>query len=254
MLCRTVLVLALAATCAADGKTFYWDADGDGCGNPEEPHFAVVKPPGPYVENDLDCDDDNPALCQRSFYEDADRDGHGNASTVVQQCHNPELGEWVQNANDCDDTDPGVYVGAHLTLDPRDSLPWCTAMSGGTVRVSWAPTAVVPFTGPRVYTVERNGRFLYRGASLHVDDLGLGACEVGEYRVKPEHYTCDVGVWSETVRCSACMGECGNGVVEAGEECDTANVDTELCEAHTCQCMTRDWGDNVTSCHDPALL
>jgi len=91
---------------AGEAKTFYYDNDGDGEGGwlafPVEECFA---PNSRYVENDIDCDDENFYVTSETYwYADADRDGFGaeDATPVGPTCAAPP--GHSPNKNDCDDT------------------------------------------------------------------------------------------------------------------------------------------------------
>ncbi|WP_166404841.1 MopE-related protein [Desulfonema ishimotonii] len=86
-------------------KTWYRDADGDECGNPDDKILACEAPAG-YVSSSDDCDDSDPEVCQRTFYRDADGDGCGNPGDTVLACEAPA--GYVSNSDDCDDSDPEV--------------------------------------------------------------------------------------------------------------------------------------------------
>jgi subtilisin-like proprotein convertase family protein len=112
-------------------ETFYADADGDGFGNSSTGVQACVAPGG-YVNNALDCDDNNAQVhpgatevcndvddnCDGQadeglgtlWYADADGDGFGHAASSVLACVAP--GGYVSNAGDCDDNNAQVYPGA----------------------------------------------------------------------------------------------------------------------------------------------
>jgi hypothetical protein len=128
--------------------TFWIDADGDTYGNPDgDKSTETCAPPAGYVDNFLDCDDDNAGInldavevcddldndCDLliddadpfldkttapSWYADQDSDGFGTLApealvegvltpNPVVQCDQPS-GDYVLNGDDCDDLDPAV--------------------------------------------------------------------------------------------------------------------------------------------------
>jgi hypothetical protein len=105
---------------------FYVDGDEDGYGNPDTEQLACESPGDAFVENDFDCDDDDPAVnplaadvcndtdddCDGELdedpdlfvYADVDGDGFGDAAVTQLEC-SPSEG-WSSSDEDCDDTDP----------------------------------------------------------------------------------------------------------------------------------------------------
>ncbi|WP_168797569.1 MopE-related protein [Neolewinella litorea] len=109
-------------------STFFYDADGDGYGDPANSITACVAPPN-YVTQAGDCNDANASInpgapepcdgldnncngtvddgvASLTFYQDADGDGLGNPAVSTQACAQPA--GYVNNAQDCDDTDATV--------------------------------------------------------------------------------------------------------------------------------------------------
>jgi len=107
---------------------FWLDADEDGAGDPEQLVMACEAPEG-HVDNDLDCDDADPAarggaaeLCDGAdndcdgeideddaldalvWFADADGDGHGDPLVSLPACAAPD--GYVATPTDCDDADP----------------------------------------------------------------------------------------------------------------------------------------------------
>ncbi len=122
---------------AADARTWYVDADGDGYGSSSSSRVQCSAPSG-YVANASDCNDGNAAIspaatevcdstdndCDGStdegvtstFYRDADGDGYGNPSSTTTGCSAPS--GYVSNAEDCNDSDA---TRSPLTVWYRDS-------------------------------------------------------------------------------------------------------------------------------------
>ncbi len=123
----------------------YRDADGDGYGNHSITDFSTCQngsssaPPG-YVQNDLDCNDSNPAikpgateLCDgidnncsgaadegtlQTFYVDADGDTYGNVAVTSVSCTQPA--GFVTNHLDCDDGSAAIHPGANEICNGSD--------------------------------------------------------------------------------------------------------------------------------------
>ncbi len=143
---------------AIDGPTWYADSDSDGFGDPNASQQVCQQPAG-YVNNSLDCNDDDPAInpnapeicnetdddCDGSidefaidappWYQDADGDGFGNQNVVLAQCDPPE--GYVNNLTDCNDTNPAIHPNTLWYADvdgdgygnPNNTLTTCNAGS-----------------------------------------------------------------------------------------------------------------------------
>ncbi len=119
---------------AADARTWYLDADGDGFGEAATPWAACAAPAG-YVASAEDCDDasadvfpDGLELCNAvdddcdgdtdepdaadavTWYADTDADGYGDPAVATLACELPA--GHVASADDCDDGDPAFHPGA----------------------------------------------------------------------------------------------------------------------------------------------
>ena len=102
-------------------STYYFDKDGDGFGDPDNPTDDCDQPES-HVVNDDDCDDDDAMVFPGSVDEanasecmvDADGDGFGDDT--------PEPDGFVAGS-DCDDSDPDVYPGGDETAvkDGKDN-------------------------------------------------------------------------------------------------------------------------------------
>jgi hypothetical protein len=132
-----------------DGFSSLWyvDADGDGFGDKGDVAPTRVCPPGPpgTVDNNLDCDDTDPAIrpdaaevcdgidnqCNgiiddptllvfTEYHPDFDGDGFGASGAVVTDCK-PPTKDYVLDASDCDDEDSTVNPGAPEVCDDVDN-------------------------------------------------------------------------------------------------------------------------------------
>ncbi len=120
---------------------FYYDADGDGYGNPVSSILACTAPNGCVLNNE-DCDDTNAAInpgavetcdgldndCDgqvdedlnvSTYYRDADNDGYGDPGNYIQASSLPDC--YVTNNTDCDDTKGNVHPGAVEACDGIDN-------------------------------------------------------------------------------------------------------------------------------------
>ena len=84
---------------------YYLDSDQDGYGDPNQIQKSCELPNG-YVENALDCNDENPSITQPLWYLDADGDGDGNPLETFETCEQPE--NYVSAGNDCNDNNAFV--------------------------------------------------------------------------------------------------------------------------------------------------
>ena len=117
----------------------YYDADGDGYGDPDAPSEDCTGGNG-YVFYGTDCDDSNPdvhpfqeEVCDGidnncsgtiddgttlTYFEDADGDGFGNTDITLEACLAPS--GFVLNDGDCDDTDPTQFPNAQEVCNQED--------------------------------------------------------------------------------------------------------------------------------------
>jgi Putative metal-binding motif len=129
---------------AADAKTWFADADGDGAGDEATRVVACTPPQEGWVEAPGDCNDGNDqvgpgrvevcggvdencdgrvdepeAADATTWYVDADGDGHGDPATTARACVAPA--QYVADATDCDDTDAEVGPGQLEVCDGIDN-------------------------------------------------------------------------------------------------------------------------------------
>jgi len=104
---------------AIDVTTYYRDGDGDGFGRAGFTHQACEAPTG-YVDNDDDCDDDDPSVSSFSaWYVDVDGDGYGTEEIVGTGCL--EAPGLVLLHGDCDDERIDTYPTAPELCDVYDN-------------------------------------------------------------------------------------------------------------------------------------
>lgn len=94
---------------------WYIDIDGDTFGDPNDYQIACTKPPGRYVANGDDCDDNNPDVHSTIWYYDGDKDGFGSASNPQSSCTQPLY--YVDNNLDCDDYDYSINPNTRWIID-----------------------------------------------------------------------------------------------------------------------------------------
>ena len=125
--------------------TFYADQDNDGYGNPNITTTAIgCTPPAGYVNNQMDCNDSNPAInplakescngiddnCNGQvdegqtengtpYYYDQDGDGFGDWHNMVLLCYLQP--GYTLDATDCNDFDPASHPGATEICDGQDN-------------------------------------------------------------------------------------------------------------------------------------
>jgi hypothetical protein len=91
----------------AGQREFWADLDADGYGDADNLVMACGPVPGFASDNDLDCDDSDPAAnLEQNWYVDGDGDGYGAGDPVVYTCQNPGGGLVPETEIlDCDDGD-----------------------------------------------------------------------------------------------------------------------------------------------------
>ena len=112
-----------------EGPVWYRDQDNDGEGHESEMHFACLQPEG-YVQNNIDCDDnnenvfstqqetcdgvdencdnliDNEPIDEFTWYFDGDGDGYGTTEQIRYGCEQPD--NFTLQDGDCDDQDNDI--------------------------------------------------------------------------------------------------------------------------------------------------
>ncbi len=124
---------------------YFLDADGDGFGSLAGVVQACIgNPPTGYVENALDCDDNNenvnpdqPETCdgldndcnnlvddglaQFTYFADNDGDGFGEAAAALDTCLSAAPAGFADNSLDCNDSDPAVHPDMTESCDGIDN-------------------------------------------------------------------------------------------------------------------------------------
>ena len=128
---------------ASDAETWYADSDGDGYGDADRSGESCERPFG-YVDNDTDCDDNEPktnpgsyeicdsvdndcdgdtdeddAINATTWYADTDSDGYGDSDDRSEACDAPT--GYVDNDDDCDDSDSDVSPADTELCDEIDN-------------------------------------------------------------------------------------------------------------------------------------
>lgn len=96
---------------------WYFDNDNDTFGDPNDYQLACAKPPGQYVSNGDDCDDNNALVHSTIWYYDGDKDGFGSASNPLSSCTQPSSSYYVANNLDCNDSDASINPNTKWYLD-----------------------------------------------------------------------------------------------------------------------------------------
>ena len=127
---------------ATDATTWYYDADGDGFGDPASGTLACEQPSGTIIdasdcddsdsavnpdaselcnELDDDCDgtiDEDDAVDAGTWYADNDGDGYGDPTSSTAACEQPT--GFVADTTDCDDGDAGVNPAIEELCNEQD--------------------------------------------------------------------------------------------------------------------------------------
>lgn len=136
---ETIVTPTISNNDSGELASFYKDADGDGFGDSAEKMEAVTAPVG-YVDNDYDCNDNDPLInpdaseicgdgidnncdgvstaCSQRWYADSDGDGYGDPNTSLYETTQPA--GYVDDYTDCNDSDAGINPGA--TEIPYDGI------------------------------------------------------------------------------------------------------------------------------------
>lgn len=103
---------------AIDRTPYYRDEDSDGYG--AGPERLECEPPGGYVDNNDDCNDEEAAINPDTvWYLDGDADGVGRPDETTTGCQQPR-GYSALNT-DCDDTTDRIYPGNEEVCDDLDN-------------------------------------------------------------------------------------------------------------------------------------
>ncbi|QLC66317.1 hypothetical protein LPB248_08480 [Flavobacterium sp. LPB0248] len=94
---------------------WFYDNDGDGAGDPNYSQMACSKPPGKWVSNNNDCNDNNIDITYYVWYYDKDHDGFGDPNYPAYGCNPPT--DYVANNLDCDDNNKDINPNTKWYLD-----------------------------------------------------------------------------------------------------------------------------------------
>jgi hypothetical protein len=97
---------------------WYYDADGDGYGDPSV-SVAECRAPEDYVDNADDCNDTDSSTIYLTWYGDSDGDGYGDASDKAVVCEQPS--GYVEDDSDCNDESADAYPGGTEVCDGLDN-------------------------------------------------------------------------------------------------------------------------------------
>ncbi len=196
---------------AADGDTWYFDADGDGYGDASTTTTACNQPTG-YTDDDNDCDDtdstvnpgatetcnstdddcdgsvDEDASDATAWYADLDGDGYGDDSSLVYDCG--KVSGALTTGGDCDDSDPTINPGATEycdgvdtncdgTADPSSTV---TFVSSAGAKTDLTSTFTLSSTGtPTTYAFSSDGTLYFCAGSYagYVQVTAASAAVVG---------------------------------------------------------------------------
>jgi|GEM_PF-3540337 len=128
---------------ACETGVWYLDSDGDGFGGNEAEAEASCDPLEGYVQNNSDCDDNNPSInpagteicngfdddCDfvidnglfdsQAWYLDSDGDGFGNDDSLIYSCD--VIDGYIGQGGDCDDGDINIHPNANEICDGIDN-------------------------------------------------------------------------------------------------------------------------------------
>lgn len=156
---------------AADQKTFYADADGDGYGDASATIDGCSAPVG-YVENDTDCDDTDATVhpyAVESCTDTIDLNCDGSAGTSDLD------GDGTIACEDCDDTDATAYPGNTEVCDGVDNDCEGTVDEGATDALTWyADSDGDGYGDPSISTSACDEPSDYVADSTDCDDGDLG--------------------------------------------------------------------------------
>ncbi|KPA12495.1 conserved hypothetical protein, secreted [Candidatus Magnetomorum sp. HK-1] len=101
---------------ACTKRTYYFDNDRDGYGNPNKTKQECSCPSG-YVSNNNDCNDNDRSVHSKNkFYVDSDKDGVGSSRTEYLCASSPPYG-YASRSGDCNDNDRSVQTTKKFYVD-----------------------------------------------------------------------------------------------------------------------------------------
>ncbi|MFA6460623.1 MAG: putative metal-binding motif-containing protein, partial [Candidatus Woesearchaeota archaeon] len=255
-------------------QNFYLDNDNDGYGDSEKSLSACVPPEG-YVDNNLDCNDNdeniNPDAVEKcnfkddncdllidegfstsSYYLDGDKDGYGGGS-ALDLCKNPDSSKYITLGGDCKDNNINIYPDALEACNGKDDNCNDITDDGGNALCDNSAYC----DGQETCT---NGA-CKPGMVVDCSENDLGAINICNYNPDSNPLTRDT-FFGFTSVCDEGNDKCTTSTINVTSTCDVARCGAECDATNTCaptKCDTLDgcvgnnyydYADRINSCND----